>query len=303
MLPTKSGAIRLFRLWGIEVFLHWSWFLVAVYSISTRVKYYDSPLWGAAEYFALMLFVLMHEFGHSTACRSVGGEADQIVLWPLGGVAYVNPPQRPGATLWSIAAGPLVNVALAPVLFGLLWYARSAGWGERLPDAFEFVRSITVINLGLLIFNLLPIYPLDGGQILRSVLWYPLGRARSLMTATVIGLIGGVALVAYAYYVKSLWLGVIALFLLSICWRSLKQAQQLRKVEQLPRRAEFACPLCHSSPPAGPYWRCRSCSQPFDPFVTNGTCPHCAAVSEVVFCPDCGAEKPLRSWDKSIREA
>ena len=57
--------------------------------------------------------MLTHEFGHALACRSVGGTADNIMLWPLGGVAYVNPPQRPGATLWSIAAGPLVNVALA----------------------------------------------------------------------------------------------------------------------------------------------------------------------------------------------
>ena len=49
---------------------------------------------------------MLHEFGHALACRQVGGQADLIVLWPLGGVAYVNPPPRPGALLWSIAAGP-----------------------------------------------------------------------------------------------------------------------------------------------------------------------------------------------------
>ena len=65
----------------------------------------------------ILNLILAHEFGHSLACRSVGGEANRIVLWPLGGIAYVSPPQRPGATLWSIAAGPLVNVALVPVLF------------------------------------------------------------------------------------------------------------------------------------------------------------------------------------------
>jgi Zn-dependent protease len=80
MLPVKQGSIRLFRLWGIEVFLHWSWFLVAVYSISTRIHNYASPIWGAFEYLALFLIVLMHEFGHVTACRSVGGQSDQIVL-------------------------------------------------------------------------------------------------------------------------------------------------------------------------------------------------------------------------------
>ena len=99
MTPTRSGSIRLFRLWGIDVHLHWSWFLVAVYSISNRIPNYTSPVWGVLEYLALFLIVVMHEFGHALACRQVGGRADQIVLWPLGGVAYMAPPSRPGATL------------------------------------------------------------------------------------------------------------------------------------------------------------------------------------------------------------
>src|SRR3990170_5114719 len=104
MAPTRQGSIRLFQLWGIDVYLHWSWFIVAFYSISTRLPNYVSPLWAALEYLALFLIVLMHEFGHALACRQVGGTADQIVLWPLGGVAYVAPPARPGANLWSIVA-------------------------------------------------------------------------------------------------------------------------------------------------------------------------------------------------------
>ena len=94
------------------MFLHWSWFLVAVYEIQGRAGRYSSITWNVLEYLALFLIVLLHEFGHSLACRQVGGRANQIVLWPLGGVAYVDPPPRPGATLWSIAAGPLVNVVL-----------------------------------------------------------------------------------------------------------------------------------------------------------------------------------------------
>ena len=76
------------------------------------------------------LIVLLHEFGHALACRQVGGTANQIVLWPLGGVAYVNPPQRPGATLWSIAAGPLVNVALLPSFAELMMSAIGLGAGD-----------------------------------------------------------------------------------------------------------------------------------------------------------------------------
>jgi len=166
----RQGSFRLFRFAGIDVFLHWSWFLVAAYEIQSGSARYSSMTWNVFEYLALFLIVMIHEFGHALACRQVGGTSNQIVLWPLGGVAYVNPPPRPGATLWSIAAGPLVNVALVPVLFGLSSLGRSAGWPETMPDAYALLHTISLINLGLLIFNMLPIYPLDGGQILRSLL-------------------------------------------------------------------------------------------------------------------------------------
>ena len=123
MTPTRQGSIKLFRFVGIDVFLHWSWFFVAAYEIQSRNARYSSITWNILEYLALFLIVMTHEFGHSLACRQVGGRANRIVLWPLGGVAYVDPPARPGATLWSIAAGPLVNVALAP---GFI--ERAAGW-------------------------------------------------------------------------------------------------------------------------------------------------------------------------------
>src|ERR1039457_7215479 len=130
MTPTRQGSFRLFRFAGIDVYLHWSWFLIAVYGINIRAGKYSSMAWPVLEYLALFLIVLIHEFGHALACRQVGGKANQIVLWPLGGVAYVNPPQRPGTTLWSIAAGPLVNVVLLPVLYTAVVVARSAGWAQ-----------------------------------------------------------------------------------------------------------------------------------------------------------------------------
>jgi Zn-dependent protease len=303
MLPTQKGSIRLFRLRGIEVHLHWSWFLLAFYSISRRIPFYHSPVWGALEYLALFVIVLMHEFGHALACRQVGGAASEIVLWPFGGVAYVAPPARPGATLWSIAAGPLVNVALLPVTFGLVYLDHRLGWMARSPDLHVFLQMVKLINAGLLIFNLLPVYPLDGGQILRALLWYPLGKARSLMVATVVGFIGGAGLVALAVHDESLWIGFIALFLLSYCWRSFQQAQALLKIARLPRRPEFACPVCHASPPIGNYWRCQQCGQAFDMFADGAVCPHCSTGYATTVCPDCGSARPLRSWDKTIRDA
>src|SRR5215471_14836789 len=136
MLPTRQGSIRLFRFAGIDLYLHWSWFLVAFYGISTRAQSYSSYVWPVLDYLTLFLIVLIHEFGHALACRQVGGKADQIVLWPLGGVAYVAPPQRPGATLWSIAAGPLVNAVLAPVLIGLFFIVRQSGMIDSHPDVY-----------------------------------------------------------------------------------------------------------------------------------------------------------------------
>src|ERR1700682_92882 len=142
-MPTsRQGSIRLFRFSEIDVFLHWSWFLLAFYEINARKGMYSSIGWNVAEYLALFLIVTLHEFGHSLACRQVGGQANQIVLWPLGGVAYVNPPQRPGATLWSIAAGPLVDVVLVPILSVLGILNRSLGWAEAMPNAHAWLREV-----------------------------------------------------------------------------------------------------------------------------------------------------------------
>jgi len=172
-----GGSFPLFRIAGIQVFLHWTWLVVAYFEIVNRVNKYQSMTWNVIEYLALFGIVLLHEFGHALACRQVGGQANRIMLWPLGGVAFVQPPPRPGALLWSIVAGPLVNVILLPVTIGAVVIATGAGWRVAYPDFAHFLRSIAFINLALLIFNLLPIYPLDGGQILQALLWFVIGRA------------------------------------------------------------------------------------------------------------------------------
>src|SRR5215831_3019597 len=172
-----NNSIRLFRIRGIDVFLHWSWFIVAALEIGSRRSAYTSPGWNVLEYIALFVIVLLHEFGHALACRQVGGQANRIMLWPLGGVAFVQPPPRPGALLWSIAAGPLVNVVLIPVTVAAVVFATLGGLGHKYPDFAHFLISIGVINALLLVFNLLPIYPLDGGQILQALLWFVVGQA------------------------------------------------------------------------------------------------------------------------------
>ncbi|MBA3544006.1 MAG: M50 family metallopeptidase [Chthoniobacterales bacterium] len=228
-MSTQGGSFRLFRLAGVDVFLHWSWFLVAIYEVQVWRSMFSSPLWAVLLYLGLFTFVTMHEFGHALACRQVGGQANRIVLWPLGGIAFVSPPPRAGAMLWSIAAGPLVNLLLVPILSFILHTAGNAGWVNTNPDAYLVLSWLWRINLGLLLFNLLPIYPLDGGQILRAVLWFPLGQIRSLFIATAVGFAGGGALALVAIWQRSIWIGFMAFFLLSQAGLGWRQAQYLKK--------------------------------------------------------------------------
>ncbi len=289
-MPSTKGTIRLFQLFGITVFLHWSWFLVAVYE-TQRQATYSSVVWNVLEYLAVFAIVTLHEFGHALACRSVGGRAEQIVLWPLGGVAYVNPPVRPGATLWSIAAGPLVNVALVPFLAALAVFTHAPG-----SDFSAFVREVNVINLVLFFFNVLPFYPLDGGKILRSLLWYVIGRARSLMATVIIGFIGVAGLGLLALQIQSAWLGLVAVFATIQFVHGYKQAQALKRLEALHRRSEGACPSCMANPPIGAFWFCSSCRTGFDTFETGATCPKCGMVFPKTMCLDCREQNPISSW-------
>jgi hypothetical protein len=218
------------------------------------------------------------------------------VLWPLGGVAYVSPPPRPGPTLWSIAAGPLVNLALLVIVSLLGILNRSLGWAETMPNAHAFLRALQFINLGLLIFNLLPIYPLDGGQILRSLLWFVIGRARSLMAATIIGFIGVAGLIILAVWRQSVWFGLLAVFILMNCWKGLQQARALSRLAKLPRHEGFSCPSCNTAPPVGSFWKCGRCGKPFDTFQTRAFCPSCTAQFAVTMCLDCRAQHPMSEW-------
>jgi Zn-dependent protease len=292
----RRGSFRLFSFAGIDLSLHWSWFLVAAFEISDRAKTYSSLTWNVLEYLALFLIVMLHEYGHALACKQVGGVANQIVLWPLGGVAYVNPPPRPGATLWSIAAGPLVNLALFPIFSMLIVLDRSLGWVAAMPNAHALIRAVWLINLVLLIFNMLPIYPLDGGQILRSLLWFAIGRARSLMVATIIGFIGVAGFLILALRMQSVWLGILSVFVLMNCWRGLRQAQALLRIANSPRRDGFVCPSCNAAPSMGGYWVCSKCKQLFDTFQTQAICPYCATQFAVTACLDCGRMHPMREW-------
>jgi Zn-dependent protease len=230
MLTDHAGSFRIFRLFGVSVYVHWLWLMVAYFSVQ-RSNEYQNKFWAAAEYLTLFAIVLTHEFGHALACKSVGGKAERIILWPLGGVAFVQPPMRPGAVLWSIAAGPLVNVMLVPVTL-MANVSAHEFFGEGLPKDVEvFLFTIAAINIALLIFNMLPIYPLDGGQILQSLLWFAIGFAKSLRVTAFFGLVVAVLGGAWMLYMQNYWLVAMAIFIGWRAWHGYRVALMLAQIE------------------------------------------------------------------------
>ena len=189
----------------------------------------------------LFLIVLLHEFGHCFGARYMGGEADEILLWPLGGLAYTRPPHTPRAHLVTTIAGPAVNVLLCLVTavvmvarFGSFavvpWnpfhYAVPAGW--RLIDWNSWERWLPIffsLNYMILLFNLMPVYPFDGGRILQEVLWPRIGYRRSTLLASGIGMVGAIVFALVGVVSGSTTLLCIAVFGYMTCWY---QRQQLR---------------------------------------------------------------------------
>jgi Zn-dependent protease len=287
-MQLAGGSLQLGRVFGVAVSVHWSWALVAVFEVQTRKNEYTTQAWNVAEYLTLFAIVLAHELGHALACRSVGGRADRIVLWPLGGIAFVQPPARPGALLWSIAAGPLVNLAFLALTTVPVVFVSALNLTH---DLTHYAQAVWTINLVMLVFNLLPVYPLDGGQIVQALLWFLVGRARSLAFVSVIGIIGAGSLIPVAFMRGSVWLGAIALYAGLRATSGLAYARAFARMASAPRREGFACPRCRAAPPVGTYWRC-ACGQLFDTFATRAKCPACQRVYADTACLDCNQMSP-----------
>jgi Zn-dependent protease len=317
MQQLRGGSFRLFRVAGITVYLHWSWFLFAYIQMFMRDDNgrhtYETGVWKMAEYVTLFAIVLLHEFGHALACRSVGGIAEQIILWPLGGVAFVNPPPRPGATLWSIAAGPLVNVFLLPVTWGLYLFANAQNWQGTSPDLVTFLWWVALGNSVLLGFNMLPVYPLDGGQIMHALLWFVMDRAKSLMVVSILGLIAGagalgllglmtvgLVLMGQPLGLGLGLLGMVFVFILYRSWVGFQQGRLLSELLAAPRDHNLACPKCGAAPIIGEYWVCHSCGEHFDLFEHDGACPGCGASFPATRCIDCQRMSPVADWHPEL---
>ena len=157
-----SYGIPIGRYFGINVRLHFTFLIYAYY----RVQEYGSPIFGLCFVAGIYLCILLHEFGHALAARWCDGEAHDILLWPLGGLAFVRPAWDPTAHLITTVAGPFVTF--------VLWLALKvvAQATIALPVVSLFAHTLSHFNLIILLFNLIPAFPMDGGRILRDGLWH-----------------------------------------------------------------------------------------------------------------------------------
>jgi Zn-dependent protease len=204
-------------------------------------------LYGLGSVGMLFFIVLTHEFGHCFGARYSGGSADEILLWPLGGLAYTNPPHTPKAHLITVVAGPLVNVIYLILTGGVLITLGGAGlvpWNPFKPfspavyPATELEFWLVVffaLNYIILLFNLLPVFPLDGGRILQSVLWFRRGFVPATLLATGVGMVGAIAIGLVGLVGSIVMLLAIAFFGYFTCW----QQRQMIKAGAYDMENEF----------------------------------------------------------------
>lgn len=186
-------SLRVGKLLGIDVYLHFTFlllliFLGFVYWRSTQNV--AATLQGVAFILALFTCVVLHELGHAVMARRYGIKTRDITLLPIGGVARLEQmPEKPIQEFWVALAGPAVNVLIAGVLF--LWLAVSGGFTPVEEMSFttsgSFFQQLMVLNLFLVVFNLLPAFPMDGGRVLRALLSTQLGRRRATAVAANVG--------------------------------------------------------------------------------------------------------------------
>ncbi|HEU4451065.1 MAG TPA: site-2 protease family protein [Gaiellaceae bacterium] len=221
-------SITIGRIAGITVGINWSWLIVfalIAWTLATAIFPDTNPGLGDGAYLTMALVaavlffssLLAHEYGHALQARRDGMEIEGITLWLFGGVAkFKGMFPSAGAEFRIAIAGPAVSLVLGLVFLGLPMLL-------ALPAAVDGVLFwLGSINLALLVFNLLPALPLDGGRILRAILWYVRGEfASATHLAALIGrgfgyvfVVGGVLALVFLNPVTGIWFAFIGWFLL-----------------------------------------------------------------------------------------
>ncbi len=177
---------------GIGVYLHATFFLLIGFVVLSHILQGDpvsQTIAGVAFILALFASVVLHEFGHALAAKRYGIKTRDITLYPIGGVARLDRmPDKPIQEFWVALAGPAVNVVIAGVLFAWITITNDIVSIERLSVSVgPFLERLMVTNISLVLFNLLPAFPMDGGRVLRALLAMRLEYTRATQIAATIG--------------------------------------------------------------------------------------------------------------------
>jgi len=235
-----KGSLRIGRILGIPILINYTWFAIFVFMIITLALYYFPhyyPSWGQATYWGLgiatsLLFfasLVVHELAHSIVCIRNGIPVKSITLFIFGGVARISrEAPRPTAELVMAMAGPLASVAIAAFFGGIWWLTRNT-----IEPVAAMASYLGLINAILAAFNMIPGYPLDGGRVFRSVMWWTIGNYKKAtyiasLTGRGIGylfIVGGIFVMFYfGYLVNGLWFAFIGWFLNNAALGSYRQA-------------------------------------------------------------------------------
>jgi Zn-dependent protease/CBS domain-containing protein len=177
---------------GIDVYMHATFLLLigwVAFAYWTEQQSLAAVLSGVFFILLLFVFVVMHEYGHALTARKYGIRTRDITLYPIGGVARLERmPEKPIEELWVALAGPAVNVVAAIVLFG---YLVVSGTFQPLTSLSistgSLIERLMVVNLWLVLFNLIPAFPMDGGRVLRALLGLRLEYVQATQVAANVG--------------------------------------------------------------------------------------------------------------------
>ena len=200
------GSVR-----GIKLRVHWTFLLLPLWIFASAI----SSGTGLTSAFASVLFVfaifgcvLLHELGHAFAAQQFGIGTRDITLLPIGGVAALERmPRVPLQELWIASAGPLVNVIIAMIIFSI-----QAIIGPGSSAAYQFFTQLMIANVILVLFNLIPAFPMDGGRILRSLLAFQIPYATATSIAARTGQICALGFGLLGIFTGQLMMFLVALF-------------------------------------------------------------------------------------------
>lgn len=203
-----KNSFQIGRLFGISIRIDYTWFVVFALIVWTLGSHYfprQYPLWSQSIYWLMSIItaviffasIIAHELAHSLVSRSKGLPVKSITLFIFGGVAEISDePKKPGAEFLMAIAGPLTSFVIA-IIF---WFLSMVSGHNRTPFS-AMMLWLSIINTTIAVFNLIPGFPLDGGRILRSIIWKATGN---LMTATRSASIVG-RVIAYLFILWGIW--------------------------------------------------------------------------------------------------